>query len=354
MIKEIHPNYCTLFDSNYLDKGCVMIESLLAVATECNIYVLCMDEKCFEVLKDISFPQTTLIQLSDFLDEELKEVQSRSRAEFCWSCTGKLIKYVLTKCEKQICTYIDSDLYFYSDPCVLLEEMFEAGCSVQVVSHRFPNTCIGRLYLKNSGSNCVQFNTFTKEKNSMKLLDSWIELCLKECSWEQGGDQKYTDKWGELPFVNVSKNGGAGMAPWNTYRYRRIKGMPNWVFDRYEKKQYLMVFFHFQNIEYINRNLIKNYAKISGWNIDEKLVDSIFFDYLRKIEDAKAFLKKNFEIDSLYSHSKAIKNKKSKMEEEIKKRVRYNISDLFAKIQLKLIGIIRKGKAFFEVKGIGE
>lgn len=346
MIKKIHPNYCTLFDSNYLDKGCVMIESLLAVATECNIFVLCMDEKCFEVLKDISFPKTTLIKISDFIDEELRIVQSRSRAEFCWSCTGKLIKYVLTECEKEICTYIDSDLYFYSDPSVLIEEMLDEGCSVQVVSHRFPKTNIGKLYTKNSGSNCVQFNTFIKGKNSLELLDNWIELCLEECSWEQGGDQKYTDKWGELSFVNVSCNGGAGMAPWNIFRYRQAKGKHNIVYDRYDKKEYEMIFFHFQNIEYINRYLVSNYAKTSGWLIDERLIDSLFADYLEKIEKAKIRLQRDYNISAIYSHSD--------VHEKIKRETsHFTISDQIARIELKLIHIVRR-KAFFEVKKFEE
>ena len=36
--------YCTLFDKNYLDKGLVMMESLVNADQNAFIYVLCMDD----------------------------------------------------------------------------------------------------------------------------------------------------------------------------------------------------------------------------------------------------------------------------------------------------------------------
>lgn len=60
---------------------------------------------------------------------------------------------------------------------------------------------------------------------------SWLD----ECSVENVGDQKYTDSWSELEFVNVSQNGGAGVAPWNVTRYS-LEDKTNMIIkDRYGK-----------------------------------------------------------------------------------------------------------------------
>jgi len=44
---------CTLFDHNYLDKGLVMIESLLKHDPELEIHVLCLDDKTFDFCNKI-------------------------------------------------------------------------------------------------------------------------------------------------------------------------------------------------------------------------------------------------------------------------------------------------------------
>ena len=36
--------YCTLFDSNYLDKGLVMYDSLVNSSCKFILYILCMDD----------------------------------------------------------------------------------------------------------------------------------------------------------------------------------------------------------------------------------------------------------------------------------------------------------------------
>ena len=76
-------NYCTLFDSNYLDKGIVMIESLISKDTFEKIYVLCMDAKCKTVLDDWNIKGITTITLEEFEALELLEIKpKRSRGAF--------------------------------------------------------------------------------------------------------------------------------------------------------------------------------------------------------------------------------------------------------------------------------
>ena len=306
-------NYCTLFDSNYLDKGIVMIESLISKDNTAKVYVLCMDEKCKNVLDDWHINGLTTITLEEFEDQELLEVKPvRSKGEYCWSCTGKLIKYVITTYQCEICTYVDSDLFFFSDPSVLINEMLSNGCEVQAISHRFPETVSGRYQKEQNGRNCVQFNTFCNTEKSMRLLDTWIAQCMEECSVNTAGDQKYTDCWCEIDYVNISKNGGAGIAPWNLNRYRLIDKERNMVRDRYDKADYCIVFYHFQNITYVDRYVVRVMPKAQHWVIDDKLMDYLYITYLVEIEKVKKVLEEKYrilpQIDSYISGEKKKKN----------------------------------------------
>ena len=126
---------CTLFDSNYLDKGIVLYNSLEKVSKDFCLYVLAMNDKCYEVLTDLNFPNLTPIKLEDFENEELKKAKSnRSRGEYCWTCSSSLIKYLLTTYDIDHCTYVDADMCFYQDPQVLIDEMIYAGASSQVMT----------------------------------------------------------------------------------------------------------------------------------------------------------------------------------------------------------------------------
>ena len=144
--------FCTLFDSNYLDKGLVLYRSLLEQTKNFRMYVLAMDERCQTVLESLQDPLLVVIPLDEFVQKNnLVEIQrTRRRSEFCWTCTSFLIDYVLTCFDEPICTYIDADLCFYSDPQVLLDEMGEK--TVQIVEHRFNPSFHGRLCRKESGT----------------------------------------------------------------------------------------------------------------------------------------------------------------------------------------------------------
>ena len=144
--------FCTLFDSNYLDKGLVLYESMSNVMENFKLYILAMDEKCEDILKDMNLSHSIVISLKEFEDEELLEIKSkRARAEYCWTCTASLIDYVLEKYKEEYCTYVDSDLYFFKNQQILIEEMIDANCSVQIVEHGFGKGFIAKEKIKGAG-----------------------------------------------------------------------------------------------------------------------------------------------------------------------------------------------------------
>src|SRR5688572_1233958 len=127
---ERHYWFCTLFDRNYLHRGLALYRSLERVAKEFTLVVLCMDDESRATLSKLGLRHARLVTLDEFEDDELRAARAnRSRIEYYWTCTPSLPLWVLDhEPAADLVTYVDSDLYFYSDPAPLFEEM--AGCSV--------------------------------------------------------------------------------------------------------------------------------------------------------------------------------------------------------------------------------
>ena len=64
--------YCTLFDSNYLDKGLVLYHSLCACEPDFRLYVFAFDERCREVLEAEALEHMVVVPLSEFETPELQ------------------------------------------------------------------------------------------------------------------------------------------------------------------------------------------------------------------------------------------------------------------------------------------
>ena len=148
-------NFCTLFDSHYLIKGLCLYESLKRVCSDFHLYIFAFDDRAWSILKVCNWNMFLSISLSEFEDNELLEVKkTRSKGEYCWTCTSSTILYCIQRFELSHCTYIDSDLYFFSDPKVLVDEMGEND--VLITEHRYTPKYDQSL---TSGKYCVQFMT---------------------------------------------------------------------------------------------------------------------------------------------------------------------------------------------------
>ena len=295
---------CTLYNSLYLDKGLVLYDSLCECAKDFKLYVLCMDDKCYEVLTDLKQEHHIPVRLSDFEegDEALLAAKAnRPMGEYCWTCSSSFIRYVLKHYKEDNCTYIDADMYFYNDPQVLMDEMLEAGKSVMVVPHRFPEE--KKELAKNVGTYCVEFNTFLNTPDSLEVIEFWRSRCLECCSnlgdgihW---GDQKYLDELVEkFDCVHKCENLGAGVAPWNIELYKPGVNNDKLLYGK-NSDETTMVFYHFQSIVYINMRLVDIGL---GGEIDRHLVELIYRPYLKVIEKKKQLLSEYGITQIVYSH----------------------------------------------------
>lgn len=235
-------NFCTLFDSGYLQRGLALYESLCNTCEEFHLYVMAFDDKAYDILSELSLPSLTVVNLRDFETKELLEVKpTRTRAEYCWTCGPSVIYYFIEKYDLDSCTYVDADLMFYRSPQLLFEEIGDN--SVAITDHFAP-------YEIPAGRYCVQFMYFRNDEWGMKALTWWRDKCIEWCyaHFEDGkyGDQKYLEDFPRL-FKNVYiiQNRGAGVAAWNLTEYNY--NPQNWSFT-YGVESYDIVFVHYHAV----------------------------------------------------------------------------------------------------------
>lgn len=309
-------NFCTLFDSYYLDKGIALYRSLEQVSDDFHLYIFCFDDKSREILKNFHMEHATILHHTDIEKETEKLLElkkERSKAEYCWTCTPVIMEYVLNHYPVESCTYIDADLYFFADPKILFDEITTAGADIVITEHRFSSSLKDKRYLRRSGKYCVEFNYFNQSENAKKALTWWREKCFEWCYHlyepERMGDQKYLEKFPDLfQGVHELQHLGGGTAPWNLAQYELVAAGKNGEITLKEKKsgkEFPLVFYHFQNIRYLSDTKVN----INSCTHSKPLKDAVYRPYLKAIESVRKELKQmgiDFSVKKSYSSNPLI------------------------------------------------
>ncbi len=287
--------YCTYFNKNFLLKGLALHSSLIKFNPDAKLWILAFDKYTENLLEKMRLKGVTTISLKDFEDKELLKVKStRNKVEYIWTCTPSLPLYIIRKNPSvRYVTYLDADLYFYSDAMTGVREIKNG--SMVVVEHRFPK---GREHIaKDSGIFNVAFNVFKNDKTGVKCLKRWRKQCLDWCYWklEDGklGDQMYLDEWPKLYGDGLikSQNIGLDTAPWNISQYK-VSKKGNFVYINDTK----LSCYHFHQFQILGPN---NFSKILGYTLSKDVIKYIYEPYEEEIRNQYKIVKKydsNFKI----------------------------------------------------------
>ncbi len=258
-------HFCTLYNSNYAAKGLAMYRSLKRVCPAFRLYVFAFDDILADALRKMSLPEVIVISLREFEDEDLLRVKpTRTAGEYCWTCSSSTIYYCLTHFDIDHCTYIDADLYFFSNPQVLIDEM--GTDDVLITEHRYSTPY---KVQEEAGKYCVQFMTFKNTERGLQVLKWWRERCLEWCynRMEDGkfGDQKYLDDWTTRFYgIHVLQHLGGGVAPWNMQQYSFIEQTVNKSkkvigIEKSTNKHFDLVFFHFHACKCYKKGILREF-----------------------------------------------------------------------------------------------
>ncbi len=235
--------FCTLFDSNYISKGIALYLSIAEHTDNFKLYVMAMDRKCEELLRQMAFNHMVVECIDDNMSPALYEAKNnRSRAEFCWTCGSVVTHIFFEKYNLPEITYLDSDLMFFNSPKIIDDELKSKNASVGLSPHFIPNTLFG--------IHCVQYVYFRRDDNGIACLNWWKNECLKWCysKLEDGkyGDQKYLDYMHDkFKGVVDIENRGAGIANWNMEQYEYDFNSSILI---HQEREWPIVFFHFNGL----------------------------------------------------------------------------------------------------------
>lgn len=248
-------HYCTYFDSRYLTRGITLYESICKQSSRpICLWVLCLDEESHKILARASLAGMQLIRMEDLegADPELAHAKSnRSTVEYFFTSTPCLPRYILNaNPEIADITYVDGDLYFFSDP----EQIFlDIGAnSIAITPHRFAKRNTGREQL---GIFNVAFNYFRRDADGIACLEWWRERCLEWCydRLEDGkfADQGYLNDWPErFCGVKVLNHPGVNLAPWNV-EDARLTSRAGRIYSDGEP----LIFYHFHALKVLSGRL---------------------------------------------------------------------------------------------------
>ncbi|WP_418314686.1 hypothetical protein [Piscinibacter sakaiensis] len=249
-------HFVTYFDSRFLAVGMALRESLKALGCDFHLWVICIDSLAEEQIKRLAFPDMTAIPLSSVEDSRLVAVKGgRSLGEYCWTLTPFAPEAVFNAVSHvDRVTYVDADLFFFSDPHEIFEEFEGSDKHVLITEHAYAPE-LDRS--EESGRFCVQFMIFRRTPEGLRVLRWWQDRCLEWCfdRVEDGkyGDQKYLDEWPTLfaDAVHVFSKTEKTLGPWNVDFMLSTAAA-----------YFCPIFYHFQSFRLIDDNTARLYAGV--------------------------------------------------------------------------------------------
>ena len=276
-------HFCTYFDHRYLPQGLALYESLRRHCGDFCLWVLCLSDSCHRVLDKLALEKIRPIALSDLErgdDELLKAKGNRSIVEYYFTCSSSLPLHVFKlQPDVEMLTYLDSDLWFFSSPEPLFDEL--GGNSIGIVSHRFPASL---HHMEKNGIYNVGWLTFRRDERGLACLRWWQERCLEWCydRHEPGrfADQKYLDDWPErFPGVAVLQHTGANVAPWNLANHPVEENAGGVLVDGQA-----LIFFHFHHLKRLRGWLFETALPQYQVKLNGVLKRRVFAPYLAALD----------------------------------------------------------------------
>jgi tetratricopeptide (TPR) repeat protein len=263
-----------------------MLESLYRhEKNEFEMYIVCFDELSRLILSKMSLPNVSLIPMHQLERGDLPLLEAkhnRSPVEYYWTTTPTIMLRILDlHPEIDILTYLDADLYFFSSPDPIYDEL--GTDSVAIYEHRFsPETAHMEIFGKyNVGS-----MTFRNDAQGRNVLNWWRDRCNEWCYMrvENGkyGDQGYLNNWpAQFSNMKVIEHIGAGAGPWN---------QANYSFTQAENGQVLinqmpLVHYHFHALNFLTPEIVL-LDRHHNYPYSTDVLQTCYIPYLHSLTDS--------------------------------------------------------------------
>ena len=280
-------DFCTYFDHRYFPRGMALYESLMAHVPGARLWVLCLSAECHAALVKLALPGVVPVALAEFEagNAALAAAKAnRSVVEYYFTCTASLMDWILNRDPGiDIITYLDSDLFFFSDPAPIYAR-FE-GYSTLLIEHRFaPAVKTQEVF----GRFNVGWVSFRRDTDGLACLAWWRDRCLEWCydrlEGDRFADQKYLDRVPQMfGKVLVLDHPGANLAPWNLASHRLAETRSGITVDGQK-----LIFFHFHGFKKLLRFVWRTHHRNNGQPYRGFLVRRLYRPYIRALQRGAA------------------------------------------------------------------
>jgi len=206
----------------------------------------------------------------------------RSQVEYYFTCGPAFIYYVMEQYQEiDILTYLDADLYFFSNPQPLFD-LFK-GHSIGAVPH-----ILSQHHEKVPHANYGKYNVgwliFRRDVDGLACLKWWQDRCIEWCyeRLEDGkyADQLYLERWPELfnGFYAFDYH-GANVGAWNVGDYQ-LSIRNNKVFVDDDP----LIFYHFHGFRKISNNIYNSNMALTLKSPSSILKHNVFTEYINLLE----------------------------------------------------------------------
>ena len=263
-----------------------MFVSLRSQCPSARLWVLCLTAECHNAITRLGWPDIIPIQLEDFErgDRELQQAKmNRSPVEYYFTCSPVLPLYVLThNPEVDLITYVDSDLYFFSSPEPIFEEM--GNHSIAITPHRYAPELRS---LESFGFYNVGWLSFKRDEEGMACLAWWRDRCIEWChdyvEENRYADQKYLNQFPQrFRNLKVIEHKGANLAAWNLRNYRLHDKNGQLCVDNQN-----VLFYHFQGLKRAAPGVVDPNVRPYRLRVSWFMERNLYRPYLKKLREAQ-------------------------------------------------------------------
>ncbi len=282
--------YVTNFDSGYLSRAMVLAETFAQFCMEGKLYLFCMDNIAYAVMRELALPRTEAVPHDEFASSELAMLRPlRTVGEYCWTSKPFILEYALAKNPNaEWGVYLDTDMMVLGDLSAPLqaEVDLDALFTPHSLSREF-QAFEGHVGRFNAG-----FAAFRSTNKGRDALREWKRLCVESVSFvptaQRFADQKYLDiiaaHWRCEP---TTPRPGLNAAPWNIGSYM-ISQDDKTVFVDGDP----LLLYHFQGLRVLMDWLYDLY--VGMYRLPVPVKRAIYVPYIERLHRAERQLKSRF------------------------------------------------------------
>lgn len=257
---------CIIVSKTRVHQVLALYESIAVNNISANVFIFCVDEESYHLLKKIGINKAIIIDFSNPNDSALIQIKNeRKLNEYCWTLKPFAILYIFDNYPGiNNVIYVDGDIYFFADIIKLINRIKK--WSVILTTHKINKKV-------NGGFVC-----FKRDRTGLDALNWWREQCIKWCyAYNDNGnfgDQGYLDKLKSI-YKNIYflEYLGVNVAPWNQDLYD-IRNQDGAIYVNNCR----LIFFHFSGLRMINKH---DYSTCWKYNTDG-FIYGYYIDILRK------------------------------------------------------------------------